>query len=66
MDDPFELCPRKKDKGRRPTNAVVVAGNNRFVGSAPAGFKSVIRVWKKICGASRVVESTGSARIAGP
>ncbi len=59
-------CPLKRNVGRSPINAVVVARNHHFVGPVPAGFRSVIRVWKRTYGALPVAGFTGSALTAEP
>ncbi len=64
--DPLKPCPLKRNVGRSPINAVVVAKNHLFVGSVPAGFRSVIHVWKRTYGALRVAGFTGSALTAEP
>ena len=66
MKKSFEPCPLKRSAEKNPIYAVVVAKNHLFVGSVPAGFRSVIHVWKRTYGALPVVGFIGSALTAEP
>ena len=64
----LDRWPMKKNQNVRGASisAVVAVKSNPFAGPARAVFKSVIPVWKRICGGLPVAELTGNAPIAGP
>lgn len=51
---------------RGSMSAVAVERNNPFAGRAFVVFRSATLAWKRTCGVSLVVGSTGNARIAAP
>jgi hypothetical protein len=60
------LMRERKDAGVKSISAVVAVRNSPFAGLVHVVFKSVMHVWKKICGVSPAVGLTGSALIAAP